>query len=1431
MNKQMNTKNRSVSWGKRGIAYFLTFLVLMQNAMAVSAAVGSISNSTIERDLFNNPLFQRANLDSMYQYIESELAKASVLSDAGNSVSIKTLDDFVNQAKEENALSSIDQNTKHIGSPVVQARYIRYQVQGLLGRNLINGKQTEYASETAQLNTLYENALSYLADSSTTEKLGDPLNVDQEGGAPVDMIWPEVRVIHGEQVLVPIVYLTLDTISERQVADHHIEFGSEASFDDLVVENVQVRFDRDSFLRVAGDLENNGGEILAEENLNILVSGDLNNNEGLIHSDCGLNIETGGDTTNDGGTLSSGCDLKIVAGNNFSNLSGFVDATGNVVIGANSISNQTIVHRYDFGNKQGGSFGEIARINSDDGSVILRSYEDIDIIGGEITAGDAITLAAEGDIYVGGAKYVEGWQTDIDNYSSVEYLGSLLRAEGDITLNASGQIVVNGSDILSNSGHLEFLAGLGISVIDDVISESYELKIHGKNTKEITEYKTFAMRSILDAGKGIRMRTAFGDVTLRATDITTEEGTDITADSGGINLLLTKEVDHYRYFEERNSTFSTTVKNGGHDFDNIVQNTIIGGLSATALTGVHVEYEGNGDRSFEQQMRFFESVDNLKWIADLQNNPDIDVDWTEIEKVYEDFYESSTSLNAAAMAIITIVIAIVTAGAGAALIGAASNTTAAAVANVALTSLATTATLANINALVNGEGLLEATYAGLRAVGEKENLKNLAISMVTAGVMSAIDSQFFDAASETASSDSFLFDEVLDSATNELNLSLSGQALQAVTHATVRAGIQQAAYGTSFGDSFRQALVQSATSTLGKHMAGKIGDAFDRDDATSFDTALKYISHAAVGCVIGAASASVSEGVDAEDNCYAQGGGAVVGEFIGSQLRDREKLKEAQKKVEDYAKNKANRVIELVGEGATEEEIRTILIKEMQGHVRDAQRLALQGVQIARLSAAVGAFIAGADAAGINAAAEGAQNAAQYNALKDVFTDLKRELDQLTSLLRNPEGPFELLTTFLADSAVELGLKLDPSNFEQLDSIVSTVLPAMGLSQADFPGIDFSKPAVVGGLVAGLIDSVGIAAIFADVKLRQNLAPILGAEVNQATLERFGIAVEDTINLVVNADQILPSMKELLNEAIVIEDPRAQAEVARLASGIAAGTAIGVITGGAGLGSVASSILRSLSKLKSLSDKGLVSLNSVLDRLPFSVRFRESANSSGRFEAEIVPDDEIVKVLGRLPNDYLEAIRNSGFATRDIDKMYVRYSNLGIVKYIEDFAKNNPYGISLSEAHAIYGYTTDLFYSSMNKSIGTGVSHNGGALIEILQEGLSKLPNSNSVQYMGMGSSRSAPLDGRVVGDMVTFKPFQSAGDDITPGFWEDAHRRVTVVGSNAKDVSELSLFVQHADIVNPNFKRTPQESVFLPNSRFEILEIDGINITLRHIP
>ncbi len=198
--------------------------------------------------------------------------------------------------------------------------------------------------------------------------------------------------------------------------------------------------------------------------------------------------------------------------------------------------------------------------------------------------------------------------------------------------------------------------------------------------------------------------------------------------------------------------------------------------------------------------------------------------------------------------------------------------------------------------------------------------------------------------------------------------------------------------------------------------------------------------------------------------------------------------------------------------------------------------------------------------------------------------------------------------------------------------------------------------------------------------------------------------------------------------------------------------------------------------------------------------------------------------------DYLNALKDSGFVKSDLNKRYTDYADRGIVKYINDFAKNNPYGITSAEAHAIYGYTTQLFYKKLNTAMGKGTTHKGGELIFLLESGLSKLPNANKTQYMGMDARRSSPLKDKEVGDVISFKPFQSAGNSPTEPFWEKAYIQATIVNSQAKDISDLALFVQHADKLKPPFPKTNQESLFSTNSTFKILELNRNSVILQQV-
>ncbi len=906
-------------------AVAFTFQTILPSYAAV------MSDAVIENDLASNPVFQQ-DTTGLFNYIASSYINAHAPAGAQNMAGFYqqvtkdyrfAVDAFIVPIGVGDMTIFIDafEHYKSVGDDLVQSRYVRAQIKSMLGRNLINSDVAAYQTEAAQINTLYNNALSYI-NSNPAIHFGDKLNKDQDNsGFAKDMIWPELRTIQGKQVLVPIVYLTQATVDAYKVQDNSTHFNGVTQFSDLVIEGSTIQLGRDAFLSVVNSLLINGGELIGSGNLTIRVGGEVRN------------------------------------------LSGLIQAQGDLVIGAKSILSETIVHRYDFGGgNTGGYFGEIASINAVDGSVVLRAYEDILLAGTAVSAGQDIRFAADGNIYVGTVQIASsyngeaGWRTS--QGSAIEYLGSKLTAEESIELIANGNVLIDASEIVAGNGHIEILAGLGITIEDELNqSQSYKKGKFGKTKKEISTYKTVAMRSLLDAGKDIRIHSEFGDITLKAVDITSADGASVTAANGKINLLVTKETDHYSYSSVKKKLFTTKTVSKGHEIEAVVPNTIVGGFKADALYGLNVEYEGDKTLTLQEQVAELSKFEGLEWMATVQQDYP-EAQWTEIQAKYEVWKESNTSLSAGAMALITVIVAVVTAGAGAAMIGAAGTTAAGtttalgAMMNAGFTAMVSSATIASANATVNGGSIGDVLESGFEAVHSEEGIKKVAIAMVTAGAMAQLDAEFFLATSDGVSADSILWEEGL----NGLKLSLQGQAVQALTHASVEATAGFVINGgnlDSLGNSFIKSFARNSLNNLGENLANKIGEAKYNGEIS---TAIQYVSHAAVGCLTGAATATLDDG-ETSLGCSSGAGGAVIGEFIGQAYQD-----DLKEDLDVWITDRTS-----AGDTLTQEQI-----------LAQAMVFKSRGVNMARLAAGLAAFAVGGD---VSIAANSGANAADNNAL------------------------------------------------------------------------------------------------------------------------------------------------------------------------------------------------------------------------------------------------------------------------------------------------------------------------------------------------------------------------------------------------------------------------------------------------------------------
>lgn len=150
----------------------------------------------------------------------------------------------------------------------------------------------------------------------------------------------------------------------------------------------------------------------------------------------------------------------------------------------------------------------------------------------------------------------------------------------------------------------------------------------------------------------------------------------------------------------------------------------------------------------------------------------------------------------------------------------------------------------------------------------------------------------------------------------------------------------------------------------------------------------------------------------------------------------------------------------------------------------------------------------------------------------------------------------------------------------------------------------------------------------------------------------------------------------------------------------------------------------------------------------------------------------------------------------------------------------NEHGLTPDEAHAVFGYTTKLFYRDLNQSLLTGGTKEANALTELIGSGLQKMPGSGPTQYRGWrldSPTRMAEFDNQ-------FK----IGNTVESNFWSTApnkadaylaDRNVTIFTNSAKDISDLSFGVNfHHLIGKPVYSA---ETLIPPGVKFQVVGVD----------
>lgn len=888
-----------------------TFMLLQIFLPAAAAAATLLSNESVSKAMLqpqfqlsgnNSYLYEQANYDDS-QFISNknitsfhdELVATKI--NVGNP-------SFVPIAGDITIFIPTYPVGKLIGDNYVQSRYIRQQITNILGRHMIDAAQD--MDEIAQINRLYANAKTFAITKNNIYKYGD--NLPAAEVITLDMIWPESRTINGVQVMVPVVYLRPETISAFAVNDHKIEFlGGTATFKTISLDHAK------------------------------LVSG------------VNTVISTKGDLLSLNSTISSAGNLNLVVGGTLLNLSSTINAQKNIDILAGQFNSKTLLQPFTDRYGSGTRLGRVSKVDTATGNLSIATLSDIQFEGSTAVASNgSITLNAGNNISIlpvtlnySGKSTDSAWR--ISN-SSVDIVGSKLTAKDTISLYAEGAITISASELISTQGGIELLAQQGIYVLDEqgntqVSREKYKGRTQGTSS----DFNTWAVRSVLNAGKGVLMDTDAGDITLRAAQISSVDGTSVYARNGKVHLLITKEQSQHYLNMVRKGTWTIKTKSEQDVVETPIPNSIVGGFAVEALQGVDVEYAGKKGSTLAQQIAEYEKMPDMKWMATLYNNGQVNgnVDWNQVELVYKHIHESNTSLSPAAMAIIAIAVCVAMGPAGAGWIGSGGNAIGAATFNgmtvinaAAMQAGALTLATSAAQNLAAGKSIEQT----LKTMSSDDSLKSLAISMATAGAMPSMQMDSLTKAADSAN----------------LAISLSAQSAQAVINSTVTAGISVSIDGGNTDDfkkAFKTSLATNAINAIGQNITNKI------TNSTTLNEASKYIANAAMGCLTAGLTNKLND-QDFKDACPSAAGGAVISQLIVDKLQADIKDSVAQANADPSSTN----------------------VKNVVAKLNSYQN---SGVDLPKLIAALTAFALGGD---VNAAANSATTVAQSNVAK--FADI-----------------------------------------------------------------------------------------------------------------------------------------------------------------------------------------------------------------------------------------------------------------------------------------------------------------------------------------------------------------------------------------------------------------------------------------------------------
>ncbi|NVK20808.1 MAG: DUF637 domain-containing protein, partial [Methylocystaceae bacterium] len=790
-----------------------------------------------------------------------------------------------------------------LGDKAWEMRNVRNQIMATTHQRFLDKNIT---SDADQYKALMDNALAQHEDLKLSH--GVELSKDQIAALTSDIVWNvEVTLEDGRKALKPVVYFAEAT---RMVIDSSgalIKAGGDLTLTAAndINNSGTLSGANTTLASTAGSISNDYGKIeAANGDLSVTADQNIENTGGLITGNNVTLATTNGNVTNTTETWRQSQTIIPRRGDwERDAVIAFNDTTGSLAQIKATNGNLTITAGGDIKDT-----GSVIRASNDaslkaDGDIILDTnttgqrylknpkHANVAITklkenGSQISAGNTLTLEAgkstiaKGstlEAELGNLKITSGQDTAIvaSQITETERAGdraidqlistrktvqnAQLRAKGDVIITSGLDTVLDGVD--STSGGDTSITSLASTTINsrqnsfkkDIKGSKYELHID----------QTETVPSKIEAGGDLTIQATLGDVTVKSAALKSGGKTTLAALNGDVNIRANKDINFYHESGTKTGGMWTTVFDRGH-IDETVQHTTIDagdGLTITVGAGgqVNVDYKDFGD--LDKSVERLSKEPGLEWMAQVKAGL-TDVQWNAIKETHKSWDYSSQNLSAGAAMMITMVLTAVTMGAGSIFAAGAGmqglSLGGMAAQGMGLSGPMAAAVSAGINSLAVSVGVSTIANKGdlgavLKDIGSKDSLRNLAATMITAGVLNGI------------------MPAGLDKPLKQLETLQKVQkvALQAV----VRTGVGATIGGGDFGDVLKSNVILAGVNVVGAELSGKIGELADAGDIPE---AVKYIAHAAVGCGSGAAMGG---------DCASGAAGAVIGDIVAENYK------------------------------------------------------------------------------------------------------------------------------------------------------------------------------------------------------------------------------------------------------------------------------------------------------------------------------------------------------------------------------------------------------------------------------------------------------------------------------------------------------------------------------------------------------------------